>query len=96
MENFIPTKHPTTGQHLKEAPQYGAALKEKRRQYHYPKSRAPAEDSFDEDSSADEFWMPKRWVQFVYIHEYMYGERKRGGRGRGRELPWHEIFWEML
>mmetsp|Transcript_49985 Transcript_49985/g.42167 ORF Transcript_49985/g.42167 Transcript_49985/m.42167 type:complete len:102 (+) Transcript_49985:3-308(+) len=55
MENFIPTKHPTTGQHLKEAPQYGAALKEKRRQYHYPKSRAPAEDSFDEDSSADEF-----------------------------------------
>ena len=38
-----------------QAPQYGAALKEKRRQYHYPKSRAPAEDSFDEDSSADEY-----------------------------------------
>ena len=54
MENFIPTKHPTTGQNLKEAPQYGAALKEKHRQYHYPKSRAPAEDSFDEDSSGDE------------------------------------------
>jgi hypothetical protein len=30
--------------------QYGAALKEKRRQYHYPKARLPAEDSFDEDS----------------------------------------------
>lgn len=55
MESFIPTKHPTTGQNLKEAPQYGAALKEKRRQYHYPKARLPAEDSFDEDSSADEY-----------------------------------------
>ena len=38
-----------------QAPQYGAALEEKRRQYHYPKARAPAEDSFDEDSSADEY-----------------------------------------
>ena len=53
-EHYIPTKHPTTGQKLTQAPQYGAKLKEKRRNYHYPASRAPKEDSFDEDSSADE------------------------------------------
>mmetsp|Transcript_30295 Transcript_30295/g.72053 ORF Transcript_30295/g.72053 Transcript_30295/m.72053 type:complete len:300 (-) Transcript_30295:241-1140(-) len=50
-DTFINTRHPTTGCRLTEAPQYGKALGEKRQDYHYPKVRAPAEDSFDEDSS---------------------------------------------
>jgi hypothetical protein len=50
---YISTRHPTTGCRLQDAPQYGAELREKRQDYHYPKVRAPADDSFDEESSED-------------------------------------------
>lgn len=47
----ISTRHPTTGERLPGAPQYGKMLQETRRDYYYPETRRPEEDSFDADSS---------------------------------------------